>query len=176
MEQGERVALVGPNGEGKSTLVKTVMGEIAPLAGTVQTHGCAVGLAGGLRPCPLDCARWLQGAAKPTAVVALLWVCPPYCPCYPPPCRSSARIAYYQQTQVEELCARPQATALGHMQERWPAEREQALRNHLGSFGIKGATATQPLATLSGARMRRRVRGWQLCRATTHPLRFRRRR
>lgn len=37
--QGERVALVGPNGEGKSTLVKTLVGELAPLAGTVQTHG-----------------------------------------------------------------------------------------------------------------------------------------
>lgn len=36
-------------------------------------------------------------------------------------------------------------------QEKWPAEREQALRNHLGSFGIKGGVATQPLATLSGA-------------------------
>lgn len=39
VEQGERVALVGPNGEGKSTLVKTIIGEVAPLAGTVQTHG-----------------------------------------------------------------------------------------------------------------------------------------
>ena len=29
--------------------------------------------------------------------------------------------------------------------------KEQELRNHLGSFGIKGATATQPLPTLSGA-------------------------
>jgi hypothetical protein len=37
------------------------------------------------------------------------------------------------------------------LQERWPAVKEQELRNHLGSFGIKGATATQPLPTLSGA-------------------------
>jgi hypothetical protein len=40
---------------------------------------------------------------------------------------------------------------LGCLQERWPAAKEQELRNHLGSFGIKGATATQPLPTLSGA-------------------------
>lgn len=40
IEQGERVALVGPNGEGKSTLVKTLVGDLPPLAGTVQAHGC----------------------------------------------------------------------------------------------------------------------------------------
>lgn len=36
------------------------------------------------------------------------------------------------------------------VQEKWPAAREQELRNHLGSFGCKGGTATQPLRTLSG--------------------------
>lgn len=40
--QGERVALVGPNGEGKSTLVKTLVDELTPLAGEVQTHGCVM--------------------------------------------------------------------------------------------------------------------------------------
>lgn len=32
--------------------------------------------------------------------------------------------------------------------------KEQELRNQLGSFGIKGAIATQPLPSLSGARLR----------------------
>lgn len=40
------MALVGPNGEGKSTLVKTLVGELTPLAGEVQTHGC------------VECGRW----------------------------------------------------------------------------------------------------------------------
>ena len=40
VEQGERLALVGPNGQGKSTLVKTLVGELPALAGTVQTHRC----------------------------------------------------------------------------------------------------------------------------------------
>ncbi|KAL4443909.1 hypothetical protein ABPG75_011646 [Micractinium tetrahymenae] len=101
IEQGERLALVGPNGEGKSTLVRTMVGELPPLAGTVQMHG-------------------------------------------------SARVAYFQQTQVEQMCSAAGATALGYMQERWPAVKEQELRNHLGSFGIKGPTAMQPLPTLSG--------------------------
>jgi ATP-binding cassette subfamily F protein 3 len=34
--RGDRVGIVGPNGCGKSTLVKTLVGELAPLAGTVE--------------------------------------------------------------------------------------------------------------------------------------------
>lgn len=101
VEQGERVVLVGPNGEGKSTVIKTMIAKLPALAGTVQTH-------------------------------------------------SSARIAYFQQTQVEAMCAQQDATAISYMQEKWPAAREQELRNHLASFGCKGGTATQPLHTLSG--------------------------
>ncbi|MBA2470582.1 MAG: ABC-F family ATP-binding cassette domain-containing protein [Chloroflexia bacterium] len=33
---GERVAIVGPNGGGKSTLIRTITGELAPLAGTIR--------------------------------------------------------------------------------------------------------------------------------------------
>lgn len=33
---GERVAVLGPNGHGKSTLLKTIVGQIAPLAGDVR--------------------------------------------------------------------------------------------------------------------------------------------
>lgn len=35
LDRGERVALLGPNGIGKSTLLKTVIGELEPLAGTI---------------------------------------------------------------------------------------------------------------------------------------------
>jgi ATP-binding cassette subfamily F protein 3 len=33
---GDRVAIVGPNGGGKSTLIRTIMGELPPIAGTVR--------------------------------------------------------------------------------------------------------------------------------------------
>lgn len=36
IERGDRVALIGPNGGGKTTLLRTMIGEIPPLAGRVQ--------------------------------------------------------------------------------------------------------------------------------------------
>ncbi len=36
IERGERVALIGPNGVGKTTLLKTIMGTLAPLAGHLE--------------------------------------------------------------------------------------------------------------------------------------------
>ena len=41
--RGDRVGIVGPNGCGKSTLVKTLVGELPPLAGTVE-RGASVRL------------------------------------------------------------------------------------------------------------------------------------
>lgn len=36
LSRGDRVALIGPNGCGKTTLLKTIVGELAPLAGRVE--------------------------------------------------------------------------------------------------------------------------------------------
>jgi ATP-binding cassette subfamily F protein 3 len=38
LQAGERIGLLGPNGEGKSTLVKTVAGSLPPLAGSRIAH------------------------------------------------------------------------------------------------------------------------------------------
>ena len=35
LNPGDRIALLGPNGEGKSTLIKTLTGELTPLSGTI---------------------------------------------------------------------------------------------------------------------------------------------
>ncbi len=44
IERGERVAFVGRNGEGKSTMVKAIVGELAPSAGTLETgHQVVIG-------------------------------------------------------------------------------------------------------------------------------------
>ena len=44
IERGSRTAIVGPNGIGKTTLIRTLLGEIRPLAGTVALgHNVQVG-------------------------------------------------------------------------------------------------------------------------------------
>ena len=35
---GDRVGLVGKNGEGKSTLVKLLIGQLKPTKGVIETH------------------------------------------------------------------------------------------------------------------------------------------
>jgi ABC-type Mn2+/Zn2+ transport system ATPase subunit len=41
LRPGERIAVLGPNGGGKSTLFRILLGELAPLAGTVTRRGRA---------------------------------------------------------------------------------------------------------------------------------------
>ncbi len=38
LKPGDRIALLGPNGMGKSTFIKTLTGELPPLNGTVERH------------------------------------------------------------------------------------------------------------------------------------------
>lgn len=72
---GERVAIMGPNGHGKSTLLKTIGGEIAPLDGTIRIGaGVQLGYLAqeqdilDLNSTPLetlqDSARMLHGEAR----------------------------------------------------------------------------------------------------------------
>lgn len=44
LERGEKVAFVGRNGEGKSTMVKAIVGELQPMSGTIQLgHQVVIG-------------------------------------------------------------------------------------------------------------------------------------
>lgn len=45
IEHGQRAAIVGDNGQGKTTLLRTIVGSLSPLAGTVKWgHHCEVGV------------------------------------------------------------------------------------------------------------------------------------
>ncbi len=45
IEHGQRAAIVGDNGQGKTTLLRTLVGSLEPLAGAVRWgHGCEVGV------------------------------------------------------------------------------------------------------------------------------------
>jgi len=96
---GERYGLLGINGAGKTTIVKTLAGELAPLAGTAHFNkGLAVG--------------------------------------------------YFAQHQLEML--RLDESPLWHLARIADGEREQALRNFLGTFNFPGDMATGSIENFSG--------------------------
>src|ERR1700682_6755407 len=58
------------------------------------------------------------------------------------------RIGYFAQHQVDQL--RLDESALWHMGNLAPTEREQSLRNFLGGFDFRGDQVTQKVASFSG--------------------------
>jgi ATP-binding cassette subfamily F protein 3 len=87
-----------------------------------------------------------NGAGKSTLLKALAGTLAP---------RSGARFAaqqlrlgYFAQHQVEQL--RADETPLWHLMRLEPETREQALRDYLGGFDIRGDMATSPVARFSG--------------------------
>ncbi|MGQ0653101.1 MAG: ATP-binding cassette domain-containing protein [Betaproteobacteria bacterium] len=99
LRSGERIGLLGVNGAGKSTFIKTVAGVLEPLGGTATFNK---GLVAG----------------------------------------------YFAQHQVAML--RDDESALWHLKKLSPKEREQDLRDYLGSFNFPGDLATGPITHFSG--------------------------
>ncbi|CAL0323066.1 unnamed protein product [Lupinus luteus] len=99
-----RIAMVGPNGIGKSTILKLIAGELQPTSGTVFRS-------------------------------------------------AKVRIAVFSQHHVDglDLSSNP----LLYMMRCYPGVPEQKLRAHLGSFGVTGNLALQPMYTLSGGQKSR---------------------
>ncbi|XP_065858525.1 ABC transporter F family member 3 [Euphorbia lathyris] len=99
-----RIAMVGPNGIGKSTILKLISGELQPSSGTVFRS-------------------------------------------------AKVRIAVFSQHHVDglDLSSNP----LLYMMRCFPGVPEQKLRGHLGSFGVTGNLALQPMYTLSGGQKSR---------------------
>ncbi|GAB4834613.1 ATP-binding cassette sub- F member 3 [Ancistrocladus abbreviatus] len=99
-----RIAMVGANGIGKSTILKLIAGELQPSSGTVFRS-------------------------------------------------AKVRIAVFSQHHVDglDLSSNP----LLYMMRCYPGVPEQKLRAHLGSLGITGNLALQPMYTLSGGQKSR---------------------
>ncbi|GKT26440.1 ABC transporter F family member 3 [Aduncisulcus paluster] len=101
---GSRIALVGGNGEGKSTLLKLLFGQLTPQVGKVEMN-------------------------------------------------ERAKVSVFRQHHAELL---PMAeTPISILQSRFPGGEESDYRTHLGSFGVTGALAVQPIRTLSGGQKSR---------------------
>jgi ATP-binding cassette subfamily F protein 3 len=58
------------------------------------------------------------------------------------------RVGYFAQHQVDQL--RLDETPLWHLEKLAPNEREQAFRDYLGGFDIRGEQVTQKVASFSG--------------------------
>ena len=99
-----RVALVGANGVGKTTLLNLMNGTLTPQEGHVTRN-------------------------------------------------HKVRIASFAQHHVDDLDM--ELTPFGYLQGCFPGTPAQALRNHLGSFGISGTLAVQTIFTLSGGQKSR---------------------
>lgn len=99
-----RIAMVGPNGIGKSTILNLISGDLQPSSGTIFRS-------------------------------------------------AKVRIATFSQHHVDglDLSSNP----LLYMMRCFPGVPEQKLRSHLGSFGITGNLALQPMYTLSGGQKSR---------------------
>lgn len=106
---GTRVGLVGKNGQGKSTLVKLLIGTLVPSKGTIERH-------------------------------------------------PRLRFGYFDQHSVEVLSGSPEIERMSSV-EYFNQELKRVngievddgmARGFLGSFGLQGAKATNPIGTLSG--------------------------
>ena len=106
VEMGSRIALLGPNGIGKSTFLSVLNSTLEPQAGEIYRY-------------------------------------------------HNLKIGYFAQHHVDAL--ESVLTPLQHMQKLAPLAKEQELRALLGSFGITGALAVQPIGTLSGGQKSRVV-------------------
>ncbi|KAG5512347.1 hypothetical protein GH5_08195 [Leishmania sp. Ghana 2012 LV757] len=68
------------------------------------------------------------------------------------------RIAHFAQHNMESLT--PQLSSLEFLRSKFPHMEDQQLRAHLGSMGLSGERALQPIYTLSGGQKSRLVLAW----------------
>jgi len=92
-----RICLVGPNGVGKSTLLKIIYQELKPVRGTVSIN-------------------------------------------------NKIRMERFSQHHVDQLNLKK--SALEQFKTDWPLDPVQKIRAHLGSMGISGKLALQPIYTV----------------------------
>ncbi|OMJ24201.1 ABC transporter F family member 3 [Smittium culicis] len=119
LEMGQKIAFLGPNGCGKSTLINLIKQNLRPTKGRIEQHSRAI--IGHYDQHFVDIYSQLK------------------------------------ESGVEKLLKDygPSKTALAGSGIKAVIEGEQEARAYLGSFGLSGHLATQPIQTLSGGQKAR---------------------
>jgi len=133
---GQRIGILGANGQGKSTLVKTIAGALPPLGGTMtQGKGLAIGY---FAQQEMDLLNEDDTALQMMTRLARSLNVPPG-PGQPDPPPAGVRVA--RQSRINSGID----------------AREQDLRNFLGQFSFAGDMVHQRVGTLSGGERARLV-------------------
>ncbi|EDV24205.1 uncharacterized protein TRIADDRAFT_27065, partial [Trichoplax adhaerens] len=99
-----RIAIIGANGTGKTTLIRLLLGELSPGEGYRRAH-------------------------------------------------RNLKVGYFSQHHVDQMDMKMSSVEL--LQARFPGNKAEEYRRHLGSFGVSGDLALRPVYTLSGGQKSR---------------------
>ncbi|EPQ32208.1 uncharacterized protein PFL1_00405 [Pseudozyma flocculosa PF-1] len=139
---GERVALVGPNGHGKTTLLNALTGKLTPTAGKVERHSrvkIAIYAQHTIEDLLSSCRAALAAAGVSTAATSTV----------------DAAGLGKKKGSVAVAATIPGTTALSHFLASTDGRVDEAqARAFLGQLGLKGRTADTVLLTgLSGGQL-----------------------
>ncbi len=142
----EKVVITGFNGIGKSTLLKTIMGEIAPIAGEFYYYPLLPKMKFDIRNEEKVVITGFNGIGKSTLLKTIMGEIAPIAGEFKFS-ETIKNIGYYEQDLKWE---NEEDTPLNIILKDFPKLTQKQIRKHLADCGIKKEHVIQPITTLSG--------------------------